>query len=135
PRFVDTLDGGHTAAFGDQHAEFLSVTLREQVVLSPRLTAQVYAQLFSGAVSYGQFYSASLDGAGHLPISSLALFDYGGDANGHSSALVLDAVLRWEYRLGSTLFLVYTRSQSELPPAPGQTASTKVAPAALFEGP
>jgi hypothetical protein len=30
-----------------------------------------------------------------------------------TGALALNAVLRWEYRLGSTLFLVYRRGQTE----------------------
>ena len=38
-------------------------------------------------------------------------------------------VLRWEYRLGSTLFLVYTRAQNPvLMPTPGTGASLDIRP-------
>jgi hypothetical protein len=32
----------------------------------------------------------------------------------------VNAVLRWEYRLGSALYLAYTRSQSAIPVLPGR---------------
>jgi hypothetical protein len=46
--------------------------------------------------------------------------------------------VRWEYRLGSTLFFVYTRSHSELPvvngPAPDRVATSRVLRGPLTEG-
>ncbi len=135
PRWVDTVDGGQ-AVFGLQDPEFFSITLRQQLVLSPRLTAQIYAQLFSGAFRFApQFFAASLEGRSHLPMGELAPFDYAGDPSGHDSSLNLNAVLRWEYRLGSTLFLVYTRSQRELPPSAGAPPARSVLPSRLFSGP
>ena len=41
----------------------------------------------------------------------------------------VNLVLRWEYRLGSTLFLVYTRAQTPaLTVAPGNSAQFELAP-------
>ncbi len=134
-RWLDT-DGAGQALFGFQDPAFLSVTLRQQLVLSPRLTLQVYAQLFSEAVRYGPgWWSAPL--AGKQSLAGSQLLPSGppaDDPNAHSSALNLNAVLRWEYRLGSTLFLVYTRSQAEAAPGLGPVA-TSALPSRLFNGP
>ena len=99
----------------------LSVTLRQQVVLTRRLTLQAYAQLFTSYRRYGQFWQAEATG-GRVRSSDLrprprpaAGDPFQGDASPEerTGALAVNAVLRWEYRLGSTFFLVYTRAQSE----------------------
>ncbi len=120
-RWVDLIDD--TAIFGQQDAAFLSVTLRQQVVMTPRLSFQVYAQLFSGVVNYGDYLSAPLDGQSTVPGSALVAARYTGTPGGHTAALNLNAVLRWEYRLGSTVYFVYTHSQQERAAA---TPSTSV---------
>ena len=47
----------------------------------------------------------------------------------------LNVVLRWEYRLGSTLYLVYTRNQSVLGVAPEPAAHVRLLPLRLGPGP
>lgn len=133
PRFVERQGEdtpADTAFFGTQFPSFLSATLRQQVVLAPRLTLQGYAQLFSGVVTYGEFFTVPLAGRDQVTIAQLAPASYAGNPGGHFSALNLNLVLRWEYRLGSTLYAVYTRSQSELP-----SESRSVLPSQLLEGP
>jgi hypothetical protein len=129
--------------FGDVDAHTLSWTLRQLLVITPRLTLQVYAQLFAAYGSYGPFYSAASNGAPiHFsdltPVDPLA-FDPtlvpSAWPSFHTSALNVNVVLRWEYRLGSTLFLVYSRSQSEMPYALNQPAPANVWPDALLPGP
>jgi hypothetical protein len=129
-RWVDLVDGH--AIFGFQDPAFLSVTLRQQVVMTPRLSFQVYAQLFSGVVNYGAFSSAPLDGQNAISGTALSPASYAGNPNGHAAALNLNAVLRWEYRLGSTVYFVYTHSQQERAVS---TPSTSVWPSQLFAGP
>ncbi len=134
-RYLTTAPDAQTGVFGVQHPSYLSMTLRQQVVLSPRLTLQAYAQLFSGSIGYSGFYAATLPGrGGRLPLANLAPLAYPGNPTEHSSALNVNVVLRWEYRLGSTFFAVYTRSQQELSASGGQV-STSVLPARLFDGP
>ena len=53
------------------------------------------------------------------------------DPGGRTAALVVDAVLRWEYRPGSIVYLVYARSQEGAEGAEGRT----LAPAGLARGP
>jgi len=132
-RYVDAL-GSDQYVFGILDARVLSVILRQQVVLSPRLTVQAYAQLFSAFGQYGQFYVARSQGE-PIHIADLQPTTYGGNPNFHNSALNLNVVLRWEYRLGSTLFLVYTRSQSELPVPSDVVAPATLLPSRLGAGP
>lgn len=134
PRYVETLGDG-TAVFGEQDPVFLSLTLRQQVVFTPRLTAQVYVQLFSQAIRWGpQFHGVPLAGRDRIDLSDLAPVAYDGDPASHDAVVNVNAVLRWEYRLGSTLFFVYTRSQSELPEVGGRAEETLAAPR-LWRGP
>lgn len=143
-RYLD--DDGETYLFGDLHAPAASVLLRQQVVLTPRLTLQAYGQLFSSYGSYGPFYRATaangriepedlvrgaggwiIDGAPATPETLAEEYDF------RDVALNLNFVLRWEYRLGSTLYLVYTRAQAE--PDPEGPPSRAIAPRALARGP
>jgi hypothetical protein len=121
-RWVDTSADGATFLLADLAAPALSVTLRQLVVLTPRLTLQAYAQLFTSYGRYGQFWEATASAPG---IRSSSLRPRGRPDGGdprfagdvspefRTGALSMNAVLRWEYRLGSTFFLVYTRSQAE----------------------
>ena len=108
----------------DLAAPVLSLTLRQQVVLTPRLTLQAYAQLFTSYGRYGQFWEASARPGGirssdlrprPRPVTGDPSDPFAavGDPEFRTGALAVNAVVRWEYRLGSTLFLVYTRSQAE----------------------
>jgi len=111
-RAVEDLGGGQYL-FGALHAPSLSVTLRQLVVLTPRLTLQAYAQLFTDYGRYGPFYTAAGQPGGLIGFGDLVP---GGSPSGtpdfQASALNLSVVLRWEYRLGSTLFLVYTHESA-----------------------
>jgi hypothetical protein len=134
PRWIETLPDS-TAVFGLQHPKFVSVTLRQQLVFTPRLSAQIYAQYFASVITYGStFYGTSIAGKRQVALSDLAPVTYAGGADSRESVLNLNAVLRWEYRLGSTLYLVYTRSQSELPAGAGPIP-VGLAPSGLFAGP
>ncbi|MGC4001193.1 MAG: DUF5916 domain-containing protein [Anaeromyxobacter sp.] len=137
-------DGEGRYLFADLVAPSVSTTLRQQVVLTPRLTLQAYAQLFSSYGRYTRYREAGApDGRvdpGDLHEPSQPLPAYAGWENPdfREGVLNLNVVLRWEYRLGSTLFLVYTRSQSELgyedePTSPSPPAT--VHPVNLASGP
>lgn len=132
-RFLGPDEAGN-AVFGAQAPSFLSLTLRQQLVITPRLTLQAYAQLFSGAIGYGPFFSTTLQGRDRIDVLELMPFAFAANPDQHFSALNLNLVARWEYRLGSTLYVVYTRSQEELAAAAG-SASTSVLPARLWDGP
>jgi hypothetical protein len=69
-----------------------------------------------------------------VSIADLAPVAYGGDPASHEAVLNVNVVLRWEYRLGSALYLVYTRSQQEFP-APDGAVPSQIAAPRLFRGP
>lgn len=144
-RYVDA-DGAGSYLFADLRAPALSLTLRQQVVLTRRLTLQGYAQLFSAHGRYGAFHEATpVDG--RIRFSDLRPrarpvagdpadpFEFVGDPEFRESALNVNVVLRWEYRLGSTLYVVYTRSQAEPEWEGPGPAPASLRPWALGDGP
>lgn len=126
-RFVEETDDA--LLFGDLSSRFVSVTLRQQVVLRPRLSLDLYAQLFG---AYGRFHSfrSAAPTPSLLRARDLELVEAPEeDPSFRSTAIRANAVLRWEYGTGSVLHLVYTLSQEDeqLPGA----ARTRLALASL----
>jgi hypothetical protein len=115
---------GATLWFANLRSPLASVVLRQLVVLAPRLTFQVFAQLFVDYGRFGPYWSAAATGGapispGDLVAGSPAFAPPGQGGlqspDFHDTILNVNAVLRWEWRLGSTLYAVWQRSQSELP--------------------
>lgn len=130
PRWVDQVEDA--PVFGALTAQSLSFILRLQWVLTPRLTLQTYAQQFSNLGRYDGFFQGAPGEDSRIRLSDLIPVKYGGAPDFHGSALNLSLVLRWEYRLGSLFYLVYTRSQLEAPDAP---LPRTVRPSGLPSGP
>ena len=89
----------------------LSTTLRGTLAFSPLLTLQAYAQLFTAGVAYGNAQRAVV-GPGRSEVTFAQLTDAtAADAAPNNDSrqvgLNLNLILRWEWRLGSTLYLVY----------------------------
>lgn len=114
----------------------VSATLRVDVALTPDLSFQVYAQPYLTAGDYGEFKEfvapRSLDFL-RYGIDGLSTISYDGesnvftadpDGNGPTEAFSFDnpdfryrslrsnVVLRWEYKPGSTIFVVWNHGQS-----------------------
>jgi len=119
--------------FGKLSAQSVGTTLRATYTFTPRLTLQAYAQLFLAALHYSDFSTAQSDPMGPRPTVRLSDLRAAPPpmcppattcTDSEDGVLNVNLVLRWEYRLGSTLFLVYTRSQvPQLQLAQGQGAS------------
>jgi hypothetical protein len=106
--------------YGRLLARSISATLRASYTFTPQLSLQVYAQAFLAAGNYSDLHqlinisphrvlrSEILD-----PLQSNAVMktDLSPTPDFEEAALNANVVLRWEYRLGSTLSLVYSRSQ------------------------
>jgi hypothetical protein len=133
-RWVETLDDGRYI-FGAQYPESLSITLRQQVVLARTLTLQGYLQFFTDVSRFGPFFEARSANGGAIHQSDLKPTSYTDTASSHASALNVNLVMRWEYRLGSTFFVVYARQQSELGSVVGAGPSNSLAPHRLMRGP
>lgn len=131
PRFIAKEAGTSTYDFGNLEANNLSVTARSTLGLTPRLTLQFYGQAFlatkhytapsrfdTGGIARGRITLADLQ---PLPALSAGV----ADPDLQQAVLNLNVVLRWEFRLGSVLYLVYARAQ-----APAWTPAAGAVPAA-----
>jgi hypothetical protein len=129
---------GCTYPFAALHAPSLSLVLRQLVVISPQLTFQVYGQLFSASGRYGPFWQVYRAADDRSPVERSQLQAGSApavSADFHDSRLVLNAVVRWEWRLGSTLYVVYARDQAELPWDSAAPVPHTLAPRSLGPGP
>jgi hypothetical protein len=109
--------------FGKLEAKNVSGTLRATYTFTPRLSLQAYAQAFLASGHFSDVKALGLDASSGTPmripgqkvyLSQLA----GGipaipasNPDFAEAAINANVVLRWEFRLGSTVYLVYTRSQ------------------------
>lgn len=114
PRYAGSLDGGHV--FGRLRAQGLGLTLRSTYMFTPRLSLQAYGQAFLSASDYTDYQVSPARGRAQIarldemkPIIGPLPFD----ADYEDGTVNANVVLRWEYRLGSTFFLVYTHAQSD----------------------
>jgi hypothetical protein len=111
PRFVERSSAPGRLVFGDLRAKSASFTLRATYTLVPTLSLQTYGQLFLASRHYSDF----AEGAGPVVrIDELVPIPVAPSANPDTqdAALNVNAVVRWEYAPGSTIFLVYTRAQA-----------------------
>jgi hypothetical protein len=114
----NATDQGGNYLFGKLLARSAGVTLRASYTFTPRLSLQTYAQAFLASGHYTDLRSVlgPTNGDGRGTLITRAALDAAGpgastSADFEEAALNVNVVLRWEYLLGSTFFLVYTRSQ------------------------
>ncbi len=117
--------------FGTQKGSSVGVTARAAYTFTPELSLQLYTQLFVAAVHYSSFFvypKASY--RERVPFGALAPAGAPpGNPDSEQASLNVNLVLRWEYWLGSTLFLVYTHAQTPaLTVMPGGTAGFELTP-------
>jgi Domain of unknown function (DUF5916)/Carbohydrate family 9 binding domain-like len=114
PRFFGLQ--GADYLFGRQRAQSLSLTLRSTYTFTPTLTLQAYAQAILESVHYASYTWSPERGVGDaILLTDLRPvgFPVAYNPDYESGTINASLVLRWEYRLGSTLFLVYTHSQND----------------------
>ncbi len=132
PRFVEELGPGRFMVARLDYA-LLSATLRQQWVVTRDFTLQAYLQWFSAYGDYGPFLEGTgtpddpVTPDGLLPVAPPAV-----SPDFHTAELSVNAIARWEYRPGSTIFLVYQRSQNERPP---DRIDATIGSASIFDGP
>lgn len=93
------------AVFGERDTRSIDLTLRSTVTFTPKLSVQVYSQMFLARGRYAQFQILKNR-------DELVPFDTFSKRNEFSfTTLQSNLVLRWEYRPGSTVFLVWTHGR------------------------
>ena len=132
--------GDDDYVFGKLTAKSVSATLRATYTFTPQLTLQAYGQAFLASGHYGELKQQALpttppsgttvtlrtlDGATAFTPTPAG----SNPADFQDAAINVNVVFRWEYRLGSTLYLVYTHSQ--IPTVPGVPTGTVMPPATL----
>ncbi len=122
--------------FGDLTAKSAGGTLRASYAFTPTLTLQTYAQLFLASGHYTNLKQLSVTPGSQVSLSTLAANQLAASpstvADFEDAALNVNVVLRWEYHLGSTLFLVYSRSQ--IPNVDLLTNDAQLRPAGILRG-
>jgi hypothetical protein len=92
--------------YGHRNTRAADITLRTGITLSPTLAIQFYGQLFAARGQYDDF-SLLQDRDTLVPIAAWPKqYDFA------FSRFQTNTVLRWEYRPGSVLYLVWTQSRS-----------------------
>lgn len=134
-RWVEA-SGGDQHLFAELSAPTLSLSLRQLVHLTPRLTAQVFGQLFVASGRYGPYYAGAAPQGGRIAASSLTPAAAPADSpDFHRTDLAVNALLRWDYRVGATAFLVYSRTTGERGLLAGERPAHGLAPRGLATGP
>jgi Domain of unknown function (DUF5916) len=134
PRYTDQPAGDAGYLFGDLNSETLSLLFRQQVVFLPRLVLQAYVQLFSAYGAYEAFFTGTPAADRTLRIASLVPTAQSAP-DFHETGLNVNLVLRWEFRPGSNLYLVYTHAREGAPVPDGAPAPRTLRPARLGRGP
>jgi len=107
---VEGVDRTHYV-FGAMRQRTSSMTLRLNYTLTPTLSLQLYGQPF---VSAGHFESYKELVDGRAPFATrFAPFAYAGSADFKVLSFRTTNVMRWEFKPGSTLFVVWQQNRSE----------------------
>ncbi|RKG75476.1 carbohydrate binding family 9 domain-containing protein [Corallococcus terminator] len=112
PRWTGETEDGRLL-FAELVPRFLTLTFKQLVVVTPRLTLQARVQLLTGLGPYGPFYAARIPEDGTVRLRDLQPVTDVEDPSFHTAALNVNVVARWEYHVGSTLYFIYSRAQEE----------------------
>lgn len=136
-RYVAGTREGGEYLFGALQARSVGGTLRASYTFTNRLTLQLYGQLLLIAEHYSDFRSYAVDPSAPRPAIRIADLMAApapvSNPDRAETSLNVNAMLRWEFRPGSTLFLVYSRFQSPDLALEGEPA--RFDPGALRRGP
>jgi hypothetical protein len=104
--------GGQRYVFGRIDQQTLSFNARFNYTMTPTLSLQVYAEPFVSAGEYSN-YKALVDGRARKYEDRYTPYAYDGRADFNVRSFRTTNVLRWEYRPGSQLFLVWQQGKSD----------------------
>ena len=113
-QWIENLDdeGGTHYVFGRIDQTTVAVSLRANYTLRPTLTLQIYARPFTSAGSYSDFKELT-DGRAPVDADRYRPFAYNDDPNFNVLSFRMTNVLRWEYRPGSALFVVWQQGRED----------------------
>jgi hypothetical protein len=146
-RYAHQLTNAVDYNFGKLRANSVSATLRASYTFTPQLTLQAYAQAFLASGHFDDMrFITQLDAAAMLggvirlsDLQNTSIFtprEPTPPATGdfENAALNINVVFRWEYRLGSTIYFVYSHSQVPTVPITGFTPPAMLEASAFGHG-
>ena len=103
---IPDATGYYVPVFGRRDVRQASVSTRANVIFRPNLSLQLYGQVFAARGRYDRFQLLAIP-------DELRDFDaYPKRRDFAFESFQTNAVLRWEYRPGSTLFVVWSQSRN-----------------------
>jgi len=125
--------------FGKLTAKSVSATFRASYTFTPQLTLQAYAQAFLAIGHYDDMRTVpipmplaptrvTLDALNPAPMT---IPTPPNTPDFQDAALNVNVVFRWEYRLGSTIYFVYSHSQIPTVPVPNMGTGMFANPTSL----
>jgi hypothetical protein len=105
-------NGSARYVFGRIDQKTLSINTRFNYTVTPTLSLQVYAEPFVSAGDYSN-YKELVDGRAEKYEDRYRPYAYSGNADFNIRSFRTTNVLRWEYRPGSQLFLVWQQGKSD----------------------
>jgi hypothetical protein len=99
--------------FGRLDQRTVAMTARLNYTVTPNLSIQLYAQPFVSAGDYSRFRQLA-DGRARDFDARFTPYDYAGNPDFNYRSFRTTNVLRWEYRPGSTLFVVWQQGREDV---------------------
>ena len=91
----------------------VGLTARVNYTITPTLTVQIYAQPFVSAGEYGG-YKALTNPRAQPFAAQFSPYEYRGNPDFNYRSFRTTNVLRWEYKPGSTLFVVWQQGREDV---------------------
>ena len=110
-QWITNEDGRHL--FGRLDQRTLGITARANYTVTPTLSIQLYAQPFVSAGDYSDFRRL-VDGRERDYTKRYAPAAYEGNPDFNYRSFRTTNVMRWEYRPGSTLFVVWQQGREDV---------------------
>ena len=98
--------------FGRIDQKTVAITTRFNYTMTPTLSLQVYAEPFVSAGDYSN-YKELVNGRAEQYEDRYQPYSYGSSADFNIRSFRTTNVLRWEYRPGSQLFLVWQQNKQD----------------------
>jgi hypothetical protein len=113
-QWIENVEDGDLThyAFGRIEQRTVAMTIRFNYTLTPNLSLQTYAEPFVSAGDYSRFREV-VNGRAPAYEDRYAPYDFTGDADFNVRSFRTTNVLRWEFKPGSALFLVWQQGREE----------------------
>ena len=109
-QWIEQLDDRYI--FGELDQRTIAIRTRLNYTVTPTLTIQLYAEPFVSAGDYASFKQLA-DGRSRDYSRRYTPTSYGGNPDFNYRSFRTTNVLRWEYRPGSTLFVVWQQGRED----------------------